>query len=106
MNKKTVIVSAGIAGLLMIAAGNVSAADGAALYKAKACHTCHGADGKTPLLPTYPKIAGQNVEYLIQQVKDIRDGKRTNGMSAAMKPMAAQATDDDIKAIAEWLASQ
>ena len=106
MSKKNIIITAGLASLLMLATSSVIAADGAALYKAKLCNTCHGPDGKTPLLPTYPKLAGQSAAYLIQQVKDIRDGKRTNGLTAAMKPMAANVTDDEIKAISEWLATQ
>lgn len=92
--------------LLLASSTKALAASGAILYKAKACQTCHGADGKTPLLPTYPKIAGQNAEYLIQQIKDIRDGKRTNGLTAAMKPMTSNLRDSEIKAIAKWLASQ
>jgi cytochrome c len=106
MNKKSVFVSAGIASLLLLTSSSVFAADGAELYKAKLCNTCHGADGKTPLLPTYPKLAGQNAEYLIQQAKDIRDGKRTNGLTSAMKPLVAQVKDDELKAISQWLASQ
>lgn len=79
---------------------------GAALYKAKLCHTCHGADGKTTTMPVYPKIAGQNEAYIVQQIKDIKDGKRTNGMAAAMKPMVASVSEDEIKKIAKWLANQ
>nr|VFK19890.1 MAG: cytochrome c [Candidatus Kentron sp. LPFa] len=86
--------------------GAVMADDGASLYTSKLCNTCHGADGKTPVMPTYPKIAGQNEEYLIQQIKDIKDGNRTNGMAAAMKPMVATVNEGEIKKIAKWLASQ
>ena len=57
-------------------------------------------------MPVYPKIAGQNKEYTVQQMKDIRDGGRTNGMSAAMKPMVASVSDAEIEEIATWLAAQ
>ena len=77
--------------------------DGKALYTAKKCHTCHGADGSKPLVPTYPKIAGQNAPYLEAQMKDIRDGKRNNGLSVAMKPFTMGLTDAEIKAIAKFL---
>lgn len=92
--------------LLLASSTKAIAGNGATLYKAKACQTCHGPDGKTPLLPAYPKIAGQNAEYLIQQITDIRDGQRSNGLSAAMKPMTSNLRDPEIKAIANWLASQ
>ncbi|MBE9562647.1 MAG: cytochrome c [Proteobacteria bacterium] len=82
------------------------AADGGALYTSKLCNTCHGADAKTPIQPAYPNLAGQNAEYLIAQTKDIKDKKRTNGQTATMVPFTAALNDDDIKAIAEWIAAQ
>lgn len=82
------------------------AADGAALYAGKACLACHGAEGKAPIADTYPKLAGQNAAYLSQQVRDIRDGKRTNGQSSIMKPIVASLTDEEIEAIASYLAKQ
>lgn len=106
MSKIGFIAAAGLASVLFASAGSVFATDGAALYKAKLCATCHGADANTPLTPAYPKLAGQNAGYLLQQMVDIRDGKRANGMSMAMKPMVANLSDGDIKAIADWLATQ
>ena len=84
--------------------GAVLAADGAALYKTKTCIACHGADAKTPIMPTYPKLAGQNAEYAIQQMKDIKSGARDNGQTAAMKGVMHLVSDDEIAAIAKWLA--
>ncbi|MEE8321229.1 MAG: c-type cytochrome, partial [Gammaproteobacteria bacterium] len=52
--------------------GLVQAADGAELYKTKTCNACHGVDANTPLLPVYPKLAGQNSEYLVNQMRDIK----------------------------------
>lgn len=101
---KTGILAAGIAGLLM-GVTQVSA-DGAALYTAKLCQTCHGADAKTPIQPSYPKLAGQNSAYCQAQVKDVRDGKRTNGLTAAMKPLVAAVTDAEITEICDWAAAQ
>ncbi len=101
---KTAIVAAGMAGML-VGATAVSA-DGAALYNAKICMTCHGADAKTPIMPTYPKLAGQNSEYCVAQTIAIRDGKRTSGMAAAMKGTVAAVTDAEFKEICDWLATQ
>lgn len=80
--------------------------DGAVLYKTKTCLTCHGKDAKTPLLPVYPKIAGQNKEYIIQQMNDIKSGARSNGMSAAMKGVMHLVNDEEIAVLAEWLSVQ
>jgi cytochrome c len=90
---------------LVAAFASVSAmaADGAKLFAAKTCTACHGKDGKTPLLPDYPKIAGQNKAYLEKQMKDIKSGVRANGNSAAMKGVMVIVSDDEIKALAEFV---
>lgn len=85
---------------------NAQADDGSDLYKAKACSTCHGAQPHQPLLPLYPKLSGQSSDYLLQQMKDIRDGHRSNGLSATMKVMVGNITDEEFELIAEWLAGQ
>jgi len=105
-NLKTTMLAGSLAVLSLGVVGTAGAADGAALYTAKLCNTCHGADGKTPIMPTYPKLAGQNAPYAAQQIRDIRDGNRTNGMAAAMKAMVATLTDDEIEAITQWLSTQ
>jgi cytochrome c553 len=88
-------------------AAPAAAADpGAAAYQAKGCGGCHGADGKTTPMGTYPKIAGQSAVYLLAQMKDIKSGTRANGQTAMMKPIIAGVSDDEMKAIAEWLSKQ
>jgi len=81
-----------------------SGLDGAALYKEKTCVACHGKDAKTPLLPEYPKLAGQNEAYIVRQVQDIKSGARNNGNTAAMQGVLHLVNDDEIKAIAAYLA--
>lgn len=102
--RNTLMLAGGLA-LTLGMAGN-AAADGAQLYKDKLCATCHGADAKSPIMPNYPKLAGQNAAYAAAQIKDIRDGKRANGMAAAMKPMVAALTDAEIDEISAWLSQQ
>ncbi len=86
-----------------IVASSAFAADGAALYKEKTCTACHGKDAKSPLLPNYPRLAGQNAAYIEEQMKDIKSGARNNGQTAAMKGVMHLVNDDEIKAIAEYL---
>ena len=81
------------------------AADGKTLYQTKTCFTCHGKDGNTPIMDAYPKIAGQNAAYSLQQMKDIKSGKRANGMSAAMKGVMHLVNDDEMKALADYIAT-
>lgn len=90
---------------LALGAGSTLALDGAQLYQTKTCFSCHGKDAKTPIMPTYPKLAGQNAAYAAQQMKDIKSGARANGMTAAMKGVMHLVSDEEIDAIAEWLAT-
>lgn len=78
-------------------------ADGATTYVAKGCSACHGADGKTPIMGAYPKIAGQNKEYAAQQLKDIKSGARNNGQTASMKGIMAGVSEAEITELAEYL---
>ncbi|WP_127476357.1 c-type cytochrome [Sulfurivermis fontis] len=83
--------------------GTALALDGATLYKTKTCVACHGAEAKAPVLPSYPKLAGQNAAYTLQQMKDIKSGARNNGQTAAMKPVMHLVSDEEMQAIADWL---
>lgn len=106
MKIRLIAMVAGAAMMSLAAVGNTVAADGAMLYKTKACASCHGIDANTPIMPTYPKLGGQNADYAYNQMKDIASGARNNGQSAAMKAIVAMVSDEELKAIADWLASQ
>ena len=93
---------------LMLASGiatNVQAADGAELYKTKTCWSCHGKDAQTPIMPIYPKLAGQNADYAFNQMKDIKSGVRSNGQSAAMKGVMGLVSEEEMRVIADWLST-
>ena len=92
--------------LLFAASTGAVAADGERLYADNACAACHGPTGNEPILPTYPKISGQNTKYLIGQMNDIKSGARDNGLSAAMRALVSNLGEDDIVAIAEYLSKQ
>ena len=57
-------------------------------------------------MPTYPKVAGQSKEYLINQIKDIKSGARNNAQAAVMKGIVANVDDADLEKIAAWLSTQ
>ncbi len=88
----------------LVAGSAVAAPDGAKLYADKTCNACHGPKGDKPLMPNYPKIAGQNAAYSEQQMKDIKSGARNNGQTAAMKGVMHLVNDEEIKALSEYLA--
>lgn len=76
---------------------------GAAVYQAKGCSACHGADGNTPIMSTYPKLSGMPAPYIINQMKDIKSGARNSGQAIVMKGIMTAVSDDDMKVIADWL---
>ena len=88
---------------MVLTTANAAAQDGKALYDQKLCTTCHGVGGKQPIVGTYPKLAGQNKDYLVAHFKDIQNGARDNGQTAAMKGIVAGVSDQEIEAIADYL---
>jgi cytochrome c len=87
------------------AAQAAGGADGPTLYVKKTCVACHGKDAKTPILPAYPKIAGQSADYAFNQMNDIKSGARNNGQTAAMKGVMHLVSDEEIRTLANWLAT-
>lgn len=76
-------------------------AKGEASY-ATVCAACHAADGNAAI-PANPKLAQQHPEYLIKQLQEFKAGKRAN---AVMLGFATTLSEDDMKNVAYWLASQ
>jgi cytochrome c553 len=83
------------------AAPKVDLAAGAKKYEA-VCASCHGADGNSAA-PENPKLAGQHPEFLVKQLMEFKNGKRKN---AIMQGFAATLSDEDMRNIAAWAASQ
>lgn len=105
-NKKMLTAVAGtLLCTAMMMSSTVFAADGATLYEEKTCIACHGAEGKTPAMDAYPKLAGQHEGYLLSQMQLIKSGVRNNSHSVAMKNIMDKVSDEEMAAIAKWLAS-
>jgi cytochrome c len=85
---------------------NAQQAAGMELYAQRFCIGCHGPAGKSPVTPNYPVLAGQNKVYLVQQFKDIRSGSRNNAFTSTMSALVQNVTDEEITAIANYLAAQ
>ena len=66
-----------------------------------ACAVCHGPMGLASM-PSAPHLAGQVPDYLAQQLKNYRSGKRPHEVMAVI---AKQLTDDDIANLAAWYGS-
>ncbi len=71
-----------------------------------ACTACHGPKAG-PRAADSPRLAGQSVVYLEQQLNLWRAGIRGGGAKATLMKKAAQDLDgDDIKALSAWFAVQ
>ena len=70
--------------------------------KSAVCAACHGADGNSEL-GSNPKLAGQNVRYLVKQMTDIKEGNRT---VALMTGLLDNMSEQDLEDIAAYYAEQ
>jgi cytochrome c553 len=66
------------------------------------CVGCHGPDGGDS--PKYPRLSGQVATYTAAQLAAFRSGTRTNDRAGVMRTIAAGMTDDEMKAVAEYIA--
>jgi cytochrome c553 len=70
------------------------------------CGTCHGPDGNS-MNPKYPRLAGQNANYLAAQLKAFRAQTRGDPDAIGyMWGMASQLDDDTIQALAAYYSAQ
>ena len=70
------------------------------------CSSCHGREGRS-ISPTFPRLAGQRVEYIEAQLKAFRDHTRADPHAHTyMWGMAAHLTDPLIHGIAAYYSGQ
>jgi cytochrome c553 len=62
------------------------------------CFLCHGANGESTS-EVFPRLAGQNAEYIAKQLKAFKTGQRK---SSAMADMSARLTDDEMLALGKY----
>lgn len=93
-----------IAGCAALLAGGPSLAanPAAGQEKSKTCAACHGADGNSAA-PDFPRLAGQNFDYLVKVLSDYKSGERKN---AIMAPQAANLSQRDIEDLAAYFSRQ
>ncbi len=70
--------------------------------KAAVCGACHGMDGNSSVA-MYPKLAGQNEHYIVEQLKNFKSGQRQNPI---MLGMATPLSIKDMHDIGAYYASQ
>lgn len=68
-----------------------------------ACSGCHNEDGSGT--DKFPRIAGQNVAYVVQQLMNFKSGERANDARALMRAVAKRMNKKEIQAVAEYVAT-
>ncbi|MEL6347941.1 MAG: c-type cytochrome [Myxococcota bacterium] len=68
-----------------------------------ACASCHGEKG-VGIGDTFPRLAGQNEEYIQAAFQQMVDGKRNTPSAAAMAGPATALSSDEIEAVARYYA--
>ncbi len=94
------VIVLALSGLISFAANAADAEAGKA--KSATCVACHGADGNSSN-PMWPSLAGQHASYIYKQLSDFKAGRRIN---ASMSGMVAGLSDDDMKNLAAYYATQ
>jgi cytochrome c553 len=66
------------------------------------CSMCHGTGlrGQNEI----PRLAGQQHDYIVKQLKDFREGKRTND-AGNMASVSKTLSDEDIENLAQYIAN-
>jgi cytochrome c553 len=109
----SVLATAAAAALLAFATPGARADEPDAAARAHAqriavtvCGSCHGRDGNS-MNPKYPRLAGQNANYLAAQLKAFRAQTRGDPDAIGyMWGMASQLDDDTIQALAAYYSAQ
>jgi cytochrome c553 len=89
--------------LFLLVLFHVAHADPAAgKGKAGPCAACHGADGNS-VAGQFPILAGQTARYLYLQLKDFKEGRRSE---PTMQPFLAKLSSKDMLDLADYFAAQ
>ena len=95
-----------LASISLAQASNIE--KGKALAEKGNCVACHGAGLNNPILPAYPKLAGQYADYVYYALRAYKVGNSNPQFGRNNAIMAAQVaswTEADMQDIAAYIAS-
>jgi cytochrome c553 len=85
----------------LVALGERIYRGGVADRQVAACAGCHSPNG-AGIPAQYPRLSGQQAEYVATQLTNFRDGVRLNSLQ--MSQIAAKLNDREIRALADYVA--
>ena len=65
------------------------------------CAACHGQKGQG--IATFPKLAGQSAEYIIQRLNQYKNKEQVGPMSSTMYAQAGMLSENDINTIGQFI---
>ncbi len=68
-----------------------------------ACGACHDPKGAGNALAGFPALSGQQPDYVIEQLNNFRTGLRKNDPNAIMQSISQRMSDEEIKAVANYV---
>ena len=69
-----------------------------------ACQSCHGMDGSGNAAANFPRLAGQDTDYMVKQLKDFASGDRAN--YPTMKNIAGGMSEQQMHDVAAYYAGK
>lgn len=71
------------------------------------CINCHGQNGKgkSPTNHIFPVLGGQHHDYLAKQLRDFREGNRTNDPANMMMDIAKKLSEEELEDVVNYLSS-
>ncbi len=87
--------------LLLPVAASAGGDIAAGKEKSATCVPCHGEDGNSTD-PSFPKLAGQHADYIVQALKDYKSGKRKNAIMMGFMNI----TEQDMEDLAAYFSAQ
>jgi len=68
-----------------------------------ACVACHGPKGEGNGPANFPRVGGQHAQYLADQLRAFKSGKRHNSPNRMMEMIAKRMTDEEIDAVSSYI---
>ena len=86
----------------LVEAGRLTYKGGNLTSGVTACSACHGPTGAGNPAAKYPAVSGQHAAYIVKQLHDFKEGKRTND-SEIMRSIAKKMTTAEMEAVAQYM---
>lgn len=104
--KYLLLATAACAFGLAVPAGADDVPQSAVKLATTVCQSCHGAGGNS-VSSTFPRLNGQQANYIVTQLKNFRDHQRSDPHARAyMWGMASQLNDSTIADLAKYFSEQ